>query len=104
MAYFVELSKEADRAFNKLDQSIKERIAKKLKDLETNPELGKPIMRSETFNTMIWELRMFSPNVRIYYTIKKCQVMIEEIIYEGKVSVQKIGDKRSQRRDMDGLS
>lgn len=104
MAYFVEFSKEADKTFNKLGKSLQERIAKKLKELETNPELGKPVMRSETFNTMIWEIRMFSPNIRIYYTIHKGEIIIEEIVYEGRVRVQKIGDKRSQRRDIDGLS
>jgi len=52
MVYLVEFSKDADRTFNKLDRFLQERIAKKLKELETNPELGKPVIKSETFNTM----------------------------------------------------
>jgi hypothetical protein len=53
---------------------------------------------------MLWELRLFSPNIRIYYTIQKCEVVIEEVVYEGTVRVHKIGDKGSQRRDIGGLS
>ena len=43
-------------------------------------------------------------NVRVYYTIHKREVIIEEIVYEGRVRVHKIGDKRSQRRDIGGLA
>jgi mRNA-degrading endonuclease RelE of RelBE toxin-antitoxin system len=104
MAYIVELTEDARKTLDKLDNSQKVRIVKKLKELEINPELGKPIGKSETLNAIIWELRMFSPNLRIYYIIKRGTIVVEEIEYEGSVNVYKIGDKGSQRRDIDGIS
>jgi len=104
MTYFLEITIDASRQLSKMDNSVRERIKAKINSLKENPEIGKPVGRSETLNAMVWELRMFSPNVRIYYTVHKCEIIIEEIIYEGKVGVHKIGDKRSQRRDIDGLT
>jgi mRNA-degrading endonuclease RelE of RelBE toxin-antitoxin system len=103
MVYLVELTEDASRTLSRLDKSQQERIVKKLKELEINPELGKPIGRSAKFGLMVWEIRMFSPNVRVYYIIRRGKIIIEEIEYEGKVDVYKIGDKRSQRRSIDGL-
>ena len=59
--FFLERS---SREFNKLDNSIKERIKEKLKKLESMPELGKPLKHS-TF----WSLRI--GDYRVIYEIDK---------------------------------
>jgi mRNA-degrading endonuclease RelE of RelBE toxin-antitoxin system len=100
MTYFVEITIDASRQLSKMDNSIRERIKAKINSLKNNPDIGKPIGRSEFLDAMVWELRLFSPNVRIYYTVHKHEIVIEEIIYEGNVRVHKIGDKRSQRKDI----
>jgi len=104
MPYSVEVSEEAKAQIDKLDKSTGDRIYKKIRALGENPEMGKPLVRSAKLGAMLWELRLFSPNIRIYYTIQKCEVVIEEVVYEGTVRVHKIGDKGSQRRDIGGLS
>jgi mRNA-degrading endonuclease RelE of RelBE toxin-antitoxin system len=104
MPYFIEVSEEAKEQIDKLDKSIGDRIYRKISALGQNPQMGKPLVRSQKLGAMLWELRLFSPNVRIYYTIHKCEIIIEEVIYEGKVRVHRIGDKRSQRKDIDGLA
>jgi len=104
MTYLLEITIDASRQLSRLDSAVRERIKAKINSLKETPEIGKPLGRSEALDAMIWELRMFSPNVRIYYTVHKRQIVIEEIVYEGKVRVHKIGDKRSQRRDIDRLS
>lgn len=103
MPYCVEISEEAKQQLDKLDKSIGDRIYRKINVLSENPKMGKPLVRSSRLKTMIWELRMFSPNIRIYYTIHEGVVIIEKISYEGNVRVHRIGDKRSQRRDIDDL-
>ncbi len=104
MPYFLEITIDASRQLAKLDNSIREMIKAKINSLRENPEIGKPVGRSQTLDAMVWELRMFSPNVRIYYTVHKHEIVIEEIVYEGTVRVHKIGGKNSQRRDINGLS
>lgn len=103
MSYFLEITIDASRQLAKLDSSVRERVKAKINSLRDNPEIGKPVGRSEALDAMVWELRIFSPSVRIYYTVHKREIVIEEIVYEGKVRVHKIGDKRSQRRDIDDL-
>ena len=104
MPYSVEVSEEAKEQIDKLDKSTGDRIYRKIGALGNNPHIGKPLVRSSKLGAMLWELRLFSPNVRVYYTIHKREVIIEEIVYEGRVRVHKIGDKRSQRRDISGLA
>ena len=96
MAYYIALSDEATHFLEKLDNSVAMPIAKKIRRLENSPDSqGKPLGGG------FFELKHLK--FRIYYTIIAGEVLIEKIMYEGKVFVPKIGDKHSQRKDINSL-
>lgn len=64
----------------KLDKSVRERILKKVFQLETYPELGKHLIGVD-----LWSLRI--GKFRVLYSIKedKLQVLVLTIHHRGKV-------------------
>jgi len=103
MAFYLEISENAKKQIRRLPSDVEKRVLSKLSELKDNPRIGKPLIRSKKFGTMLWEVRLFSPGLRIYYTIHEGVIIIENIDYAGKVRIHCMGDKRSQRRDIDGL-
>ena len=67
----VRVEENAEKFLKKLDETTKKRIIKKLKDLETNPELGKPL----TANLAgLWSLRI--GDYRAIYQIRNNELII----------------------------
>lgn len=96
MAFFIALSDDASKFLEKLDKSLAMPIAKKIRRLENSPgQQGKPL------GDGFFELKHLK--FRIYYTVIAGEVLIERILYEGKVFVPRIGDKHSQHSDIKSL-
>ena len=96
MAYYIALSDDASRFLEKLDKSVAVPIANKIKRLEANPDKqGKPL------GDGFFELKHLK--FRIYYTVIAGEVLIERILYEGKVFIPTIGNKHSQHNDIKTL-
>lgn len=69
--YKIILENPAEKFFKKLDKSTKERIAKKLFELEENPELGKPLTGNLSG---LWSLRI--GDYRALYQIRHNELVI----------------------------
>ena len=82
--YFVELSVRAQDFLEKLDKSTKERIEKRLKNLESNPVPSDSKFIGREDNEMIFRYRI--GKFRVLYKVKE----IEKIVLITKV------DKRSR--------
>jgi len=96
MRYLVELSDEVKRFIAKLDSSIVIRLAKKLKELEKRPSsIGKPIGRNYR------ELKILK--FRIYYRVTMGEIVVDKILYDGRILVPKAGDKKTQKKDINSL-
>lgn len=70
--YNVILKKPAKRFLKKLDKNNQIQIIKKLENLKTNPELGKPLTENLAG---LWRLRI--DKFRVLYRIKDQQLIIE---------------------------
>jgi len=103
MVYFLEISDEAKEQIASLDKVVGERVKRKIDQLIERPTLGESVGRSSKLSAMVFEIRIFSPVIRIYYIIRRGTIVIQSVEYEGKVRVEKVGDKRSQRRDIRDL-
>ena len=69
--YKILFSKESEDYFNKLDNSIKKRVGKKIEMLKENPHIGIPL----TANLAgFWKLRI--GDYRIIYQIKDAELLI----------------------------
>ncbi|MSS74893.1 type II toxin-antitoxin system RelE/ParE family toxin [Candidatus Pacearchaeota archaeon] len=82
MVYTILLSPQAEKFLSKLDASVVYRVRDKLRELGTNPRLGKPM----TANLAgFWCLRTWK--VRFLYTIQDTQllVLVMDIDYRGKI-------------------
>jgi len=82
MVYEILLYKNAQRFFNKLDNSIKKQILKGLNKLKNNPEFGKPLSGN------LFGLRSLREGkFRILYKIEKDKllVFVLEIGHRGNV-------------------
>ena len=69
--YKIILEKPAEKFFRKLDKSAKERIAKKLFELENNHEIGKPLTGKLAG---LWSLRV--GDYRALYQIRDNELVI----------------------------
>lgn len=92
MRYLVEMTERADKNISKLDNGIQENIKNKIRQLSKNPRKGKHLYKN------FYELR--AKNFRIYYELFRGIIVIEKIKYDGKVQVQKVGTKNTQKRDV----
>jgi len=72
--YFVELSLRAQKFLNNLDKHIKERIEKRLKNLENNPVPSDSKFIGRDNNEMIFRYRI--GKFRTLYKIKESQKII----------------------------
>ncbi len=93
MTFYVELSPVAQKFLDKLDNSIRIPLAKRIKDLEDDP-----FQKGKTIGDGYRELRY--EKFRVYFDVMHNVILIEKIEYEGKVNVLKIGDKNSQDKDI----
>ena len=71
MTYEIRFENKASRIFDKLDNSIKKKIGKKIDELRFNPELGK---RFSGNLHGLWKLKI--EKWRIFYSIKKDKIII----------------------------
>ncbi len=72
--YFVELSIRAQEFLNKLDSDIKERIEKRLKNLENNPVPSDSKFIGRDNNEMVFRYRI--GKFRALYKVKEVQKII----------------------------
>lgn len=72
--YFVELSVRAQEFLNKLDTDKKERIEKRLKNLETNPVPSDSKFIGRDNNEMVFRYRI--GKFRVLYKVKEIQKII----------------------------
>ena len=86
MKYKVELSPKAYKFLEKTDNKLKERIKKKLKILENNPILGKPLTGSIYFSLRIGDYR-------VIYRIKRGKKKIKIIFIAHRKHVYTEFDK-----------
>ena len=70
--YNIILKKPAKKFLKKLDKNNQIQIIKKLENLKTNPELGKPLTENLAG---LWRLRI--DKFRVLYRIKDQQLIIE---------------------------
>jgi len=71
MSYKILLSPKADSFLGKIDNKNKERIKNKLKCLQDNPELGKPLTANFAG---LWSLRI--GDYRVIYQINNNELLI----------------------------
>lgn len=78
--YNVHLIEEAKDDFKQFDNSQKIKVAKQLKSLETNPLKGKPLGKKFGIDlTGYYKLYVLKKQIRVIYTIKENQIMVEVI-------------------------
>jgi phage-related protein len=94
MTYEIRIEIEAQNYLDRLDNSVKVPITKKIFRLRESPN-----SQGKLVKTYIREIR--HEKWRIYYRVIAGEVYIEKI--EGRVIVSKIGDKKSQQKDIDSL-
>ena len=72
--YFVELSVRAQEFLDKLDKSIKERVEKRLKNLEINPVPSDSKFIRRENNEMVFRYRI--GKFRVLYKVKEVQRIV----------------------------
>ena len=72
--YFVELSVRAQEFLDKLDKSIKERVEKRLKNLEINPVPSDSKFIRRENNEMVFRYRI--GKFRVLYKVKEIQRIV----------------------------
>jgi mRNA-degrading endonuclease RelE of RelBE toxin-antitoxin system len=93
LKYLVEFEEGVEKDIYKIrDNVLIKDIYKKIGELSTNPMKGKHLFDN------LYELK--SKNYRVYYYVFKGIVEIEKVVYDGKVKVNKLGTKDSQKRDL----
>lgn len=86
MFYKIKLEKKARRFISKLDSQIKKKVITKINSLEQSPfPKNKSHILDLAGNSMLCELSI--EKIRVYYTIENQFVVIENIEYDGVVSV-----------------
>jgi len=99
--YFVDFSEKAKEDLNGFQHNIAEYIEKILrKELQDNPtNKGRYLGKSQLTRLTYWEKRFFAHGgFRAYYTISNGDVTIEMIIYDGKVIVDRVSNKKDQKK------
>ena len=71
MSFRVLISPKANNFLKKLETSIEKRIKERLKELSTNPELGKPLIGKLAG---LWSLRI--GDYRAIYQIRKSELLV----------------------------
>ena len=93
MNYYVEVPNEVKDDINSLrDKVLIKDIWKKITALGSYPTKGKHLFKN------FYELK--SRKYRVYYSVHHGTVIIEKIEYPGRVHVNGIGDKDSQKKDI----
>jgi mRNA-degrading endonuclease RelE of RelBE toxin-antitoxin system len=97
MTFFIEVKEEVWDFLDKLDASVSLLIVKKIKRLKENPGL-----QGKRISPLYRELK--HSKFRVYFRVEDNKITIEEVVYDGKVFVEKVGDKKSQKQDIISLS
>ncbi len=79
MKYKIFVTAEFEKEFQKLDKAIKQRVVAKIKELEGNPKIGKPL-RYDLKG--LWSLRI--GKYRVIYTIRENEVYLITIKHRKK--------------------
>lgn len=101
MQFYVDIREGAKRFVGKLDHSIQIQVEEAIKNLGTNPmSQGKPL-GSTNSGVPFYEKRiMAGGGIRIYFSVLVGRVIVDEIIFDGRVPLYRIGNKKSQQRDI----
>lgn len=98
MIYKIEITDIAKKQIHNLkDKILKRDIGNKIKQLKYNPLKGKHLYNN------LYELK--AKNYRVYYLIYKGIISVENVEYDGtrydgRVTIERVGDKNSQQRDI----
>lgn len=109
--FFIKYEEKAKKFIQKLDFSIKKRVIKRIKELEMDPfPRNKQHILETAGSSLLCELAI--DKLRIYYTVEDRFIVIENIEYEGVVTLvegssnHKSGSKKNwsnQRNDIQKL-
>lgn len=101
MDYYVDIKEDALIFLKKLDKSVREQVEKAILSLKFDPVRKGKFLGSLNSGLPFYELRIFAGGgIRVYYTILPGKVTISEIEYAGRVPVHRIGNKKSQKKDI----
>lgn len=93
MIYLIEIGETAQKQISKLkDRILQKNIKNKIKQLKYNPKKGRHLFKN------CYELK--ANNYRVYYKVYRGIIVVEQIKYSGKVKIEKLGTKNSQKRDL----
>ena len=102
--YYILLKETAKRFLDKLDSNTREQITKSFVSLQTDPMRKGKILGGIYSGATFFEKRLFfGRGYRVYYTVNFERVVILRIDYEGSVAIHRIGDKRTQKKDIKKL-
>lgn len=96
MIYLIEYSKLFKKQLRKLDNSTREIIIKKIYNLRENPTFYGKLVKKD-----FYELK--HKGFRIYYKVLHGVIIINNIKYKGKIKLERIGNKNTQRNDIEKL-
>jgi putative component of toxin-antitoxin plasmid stabilization module len=104
MDYLVNIKTDALIFLNSLDHSLRQKVEKQVLALKYEPISKGKYIGSLNSGVVFYEKRIFlGSGFRVYYSVLPEQVTILQIQYLGTVNVHKIGDKKTQRRDIADL-
>lgn len=101
MDYYVHLKENAQRFLDKLDKTVRVEVYKALVSLKVEPMRKGKCLGSLNSGVPFFEKRIFAGGgIRIYYAVLMGKVVVMELEYAGKVEVHRIGNKKSQKKNI----
>lgn len=99
--FLVEFTAESEKDLGNIEKYIADNIVRIVKkELSNYPSSkGKVYGKSSTSGLVHWQKGFYAyGGFRVFYTIVKGVVTVEEIIYEGKVSIKRVTPKKYQKK------
>lgn len=96
MIYLIEFSPIVEKQLKKLDENTRFILLKKIYKLEINP-----IDKKHLISKDYYELK--HKNYRVYYKVMHGIILVEKVTYKGRVIIERLGTKNSQKKDIGRL-
>jgi mRNA-degrading endonuclease RelE of RelBE toxin-antitoxin system len=101
MDFYVDIKEDARYFLSRQDKNIREKLEKAALSLKYEPTKNNKYLGTLDSGLPFYEKRLFfGGGYRIYYTVLIGRVIIDAIIYEGNVDVNRVGTKKSQPKDI----